>query len=70
MRNLKMTLWYKNKKYVLNTHVPKIDKEIVTPKELVGYNQHVDDTTKVACTMIETMAPTLKSPMRTTHLME
>nr|KAJ0186614.1 hypothetical protein LSAT_V11C900465860 [Lactuca sativa] len=46
MRSLKMTLRYVNNEYVLDTPVPKIDKEIATPEELVEYNQHVDDTTK------------------------
>lgn len=59
LHNLKMMLRYEKKEYVLDTPVPEIDKEFASPKEIVEYNQHVDDATKVTCIMIATMVPKL-----------
>lgn len=61
MCNLKRTLSYENKEYVLNTPNPRIETNIATPEKTVVNNKHIDDTTKVACIMIYTMAPNLKN---------
>lgn len=60
LHNLRMTLRYENKEYVLENPIPEIDKESATPKELDDYNQHVDNATMVACIMIATIAPMLQ----------
>ena len=60
LRNLKMTLRYENKQYVLDNQVPDINKETATPEELAEYTQQTEDTIKFACIMIATMAPELQ----------
>ncbi|KAI3496699.1 hypothetical protein L1887_39071 [Cichorium endivia] len=57
IRNIKMTLRYENKEYVLETELVDIDPDTATPEELASYQKHSDDATKVACIMIATMNP-------------
>lgn len=60
IRNLKMTIRYKNKEYVLDNVTIEIDELITTHEELALHKQHVDDAMKVACIMIATMVPDLQ----------
>ena len=59
MRNLKMTLRYDGKEYVLNKPLVEIDHSTVTPQESASYNKHSNDATKAACIMVATMEPEL-----------
>ena len=61
MRNLKMTLWYEIKEYVLIIPILEIDIEIATQEEITAQNIHIDDATKVSYIMIATMAPNLQN---------
>ncbi|KAI3790954.1 hypothetical protein L2E82_04413 [Cichorium intybus] len=60
IRNIKMTLRFENKKYVLDTELVEVDPDTATPEEVASYQKHVDDATKVACIMIATMNPELQ----------
>lgn len=59
MRNLKVHLQYERKEYVLDKTLIEIDHFTASPEEIVSYNKHSDDATKVSCIMITTMAPEL-----------
>ena len=59
MRNLKMTLRYEGKEYVLEKPLVEIDHSTATPEEIASYNKHSDDATKDACIMVANMAPEL-----------
>ena len=47
-------------KYVLEKQLTEIDDSTITPEEIISYRKHYDDTTKVACIMVATMAPRLQ----------
>lgn len=66
MRNLKMTLRYENKEYVLKKPLVEIHELSATPEQLAAYNKHTDDDTKVACIMVATWHLSYKNSMRTT----
>ena len=55
MRNLKMTLQYEGKEFVLDKLLIEIDESIVALEEQAAYKQHYDDAKKVACIMVTTM---------------
>lgn len=55
MRNIKMTLHFEDKDYVLEKPLDEIDEESATPKHIVAYKKHYNDATKVACIMVATM---------------
>lgn len=59
IRNLKMTIRYEGKEYVLKKPIVELDHSTATPNETVSYNKHSYDVTKVACIMVATMAPEL-----------
>lgn len=59
MRNIKMTLRFEDKEYVLEKELVEIDEDKATPEELASYNKHYGDATKVACIMVATMVPEL-----------
>ncbi|XP_023765203.1 uncharacterized protein LOC111913730 [Lactuca sativa] len=59
MRNLKMTLHYEGKEYILEKILVKINESTATPEEIASFNKHHDDATKVACIMVATMEPKL-----------
>lgn len=60
IRNLKMTIRYEKKFYVLKNPLLKIDETNATPDEIAFYNKHDDNVTKVACIMFATMVPELQ----------
>ncbi|GJU95199.1 hypothetical protein Tco_1319955 [Tanacetum coccineum] len=55
MRNLRFTLRYENKEYVLDEHIPTIDDE--TQEEIEAHQKHYDDANKVSCIMASFMSP-------------
>lgn len=60
MRNLKMTLQYEGKEFVLDKLLIEIDESIVALEEQAAYKQHYDDAKKVACIMVTTMVTELQ----------
>lgn len=53
------TLWYEKKEYVLDNDVTKLSKD-VTEEEVVAYNKHYNEPTKVAYLMLAVMASELQ----------
>ena len=49
---------YENKEYVLDNDVPKL-REDATPDKVTAYTNHYDESTKVVCLMLVTMASSL-----------
>ena len=64
IRTLRITLRYENKEYVLDEDVPVLG-ENPTPEEVNAYNKHYDESTKVACLMLATMASGLQKNFET-----
>ncbi|KAI3680369.1 hypothetical protein L2E82_50354 [Cichorium intybus] len=60
IRNIKMTLRFEHKEYVLETELVEVDPDTATPEEIASYTKHSDHATKVACIMIATMNPELQ----------
>ena len=58
IRTLRFNLRYKNKEYVLDTDVPKL-LEVFIDEDVVSYNKHYDESTKVDCLMLETVSSKL-----------
>ena len=56
MRNLRFTLRYENKEYVLDEQIPKIDDDS-TQEEIEAHRKHYDDANKVSCIMASSMSP-------------
>ena len=59
IRTLRFTLRYENKEYVLDNDIPELGED-ATPDEITAYNKHYDESTKVACLMLATMASGLQ----------
>ena len=59
MRNIKMSLHFGDKEYVLERPLDEIDEEKATPDEMVTYKKHYNDATKVVCIMVAIMTPDL-----------
>ncbi|XP_023758608.1 uncharacterized protein LOC111907046 [Lactuca sativa] len=60
MRNIRMTLRFDDKEYVLEKEMNEIDESKATPEEIVDYKTHCKDATKVSCIMVATMTPELQ----------
>ncbi|KAI3790891.1 hypothetical protein L2E82_04298 [Cichorium intybus] len=60
MRNIKMSLRFEDKEYVLEKELVEVDQETATPEECASFKKHYDDATKVACIMVATMVPELQ----------
>ena len=58
MRNLRITLRYDNREYVLDEQIAVIN-EHSTEEEIAANRKHVEDSTKVSCIMIASMSPEL-----------
>ncbi|GKB89073.1 hypothetical protein Tco_0961345 [Tanacetum coccineum] len=59
MRNLRFTLRYENKEYVLDEQIPTIDDDS-TQEENEAHQKHYDDANKVSCIMASSMSPKLQ----------
>ena len=60
MRNLKMNLRYENKEHVIEKPLVGINESNTTQKEIISFNKHSDDVTKVACIMVATITPEIQ----------
>ncbi|GJS78561.1 retrotransposon protein, putative, ty1-copia subclass [Tanacetum coccineum] len=54
MQNLRFTLRYENKEYVLDEKIPTIDDDS-TQEEIEAHQKHYDDANKVSCIMASSM---------------
>ncbi|GJU16609.1 retrotransposon protein, putative, ty1-copia subclass, partial [Tanacetum coccineum] len=68
IRNLRFTLRYENKEYVLDEHIPTIDDE--TQEEIKAHQKHYDDANKVSCIMASFMSPELQKTFENTWVYE
>ncbi|KAL4567872.1 hypothetical protein LXL04_023468 [Taraxacum kok-saghyz] len=59
MRNLRITLRYDDREYVLDTPIAPID-EFSTEEDIAANHKHVEDSKKVSCIMIAAMSPELQ----------
>ncbi|GJY52151.1 retrotransposon protein, putative, ty1-copia subclass [Tanacetum coccineum] len=69
MRNLRFTLRYENKEYVLDEQIPTIDDDS-TQEEIEAHQKHYDDANKVSCIMASSMSPELQKTFENTWAYE
>ncbi|GKA94470.1 hypothetical protein Tco_0816508, partial [Tanacetum coccineum] len=69
MRNLRFTLRYENKEYVLDEQIPTIDDDS-TQEEIEAYQKHYDDAKKMSCIMASSMSPELQKTFKNTWAYE
>ncbi|GJY81237.1 putative RNA-directed DNA polymerase [Tanacetum coccineum] len=69
MRNLRFTLRYKNKDYVLDEQIPIIDDDL-TQEEIEAHQKHYDDANKVSCIIGSSMSPELQKTFENTWAYE
>ena len=69
MRNLRFTLRYENKEYVLDEQIPIINDDS-TQEEIEAYQKHYDDANKVSCIMESSMSPELQKTFENTWAYE
>nr|GEU32226.1 hypothetical protein [Tanacetum cinerariifolium] len=69
MRNLRFTLRYENKEYVLDEKIPTINDDS-THEEIEAHQKHYDDANKVACIMASFMSPELQKTFENTWAYE
>ncbi|GKE87645.1 hypothetical protein Tco_1565120 [Tanacetum coccineum] len=69
MRNLRFTLRYENKEYVLDEQIPIIDDDL-TQVEIEAHWKHCDDANKVSCIMASSMSPKLQKTFENTWAYE
>ena len=55
IHNLRIALRYEGKEYFISENLPYVDEES-SKEDIVAYNKHDDESTKVACIMLETMS--------------
>ncbi|GKC80964.1 hypothetical protein Tco_1136681 [Tanacetum coccineum] len=65
MRNLRFTLRYENKEYVLDEQIPTINDDS-TQEEIEAHQKHYDDANKVSCIMASFMSPKLQNTFENT----
>ena len=63
MRNLRLTLRYEDKEYVLDEPIPELKNES-TEEEIATYKKHVDDSNKVSCLMVVAMSSELQKSFK------
>ncbi|GJT16399.1 hypothetical protein Tco_0875105 [Tanacetum coccineum] len=63
MRNLRFTLRYENKEYVLDEQIPIIDNDS-TQEEIEAHQKYYDDANKVSCIMATSMSPELQKTFK------
>ena len=64
IRNLRITLRYDNREYVLDDPIAPID-EYSTEEDIAANHKHVEDSNKVSCIMIASMSPNFRRHSRT-----
>ncbi|GKB54192.1 hypothetical protein Tco_0904945 [Tanacetum coccineum] len=69
MRNLRFTLRYENKEYVLDEQIPTIDDDS-TQEEIEAHQKHYDDASKVSCIMASSMSLELQKTFKNTWAYE
>ncbi|GKD43793.1 hypothetical protein Tco_1268438 [Tanacetum coccineum] len=69
MQNLRLTLRYKNKEYVLDEQIPRINNDS-TQEEIEAHQKHYDDANKVSCIMASSMSPELQKTFENTWAYE
>nr|GEV81051.1 hypothetical protein [Tanacetum cinerariifolium] len=69
MRNLRFTLRYENKEYVLDEQIPIIDDDS-TQKEIEAHQKHYDDANKVSCIMTSSLSHELQKTFGNTWAYE
>ncbi|GJT71732.1 retrotransposon protein, putative, ty1-copia subclass [Tanacetum coccineum] len=69
MRNLRFTLRYENKEYVLDEQIPTINDNS-TQDEIEAHQKHYDDANKVSCIMASSMSPELQKTFEFTWAYE
>nr|GEV25555.1 hypothetical protein [Tanacetum cinerariifolium] len=69
IQNLRFTLRYENKEYVLDEQIPTIDDDI-TQEENETHQKHYDDANKVSCIMASSMSPELQKTFKNTWAYE
>nr|GEZ33728.1 hypothetical protein [Tanacetum cinerariifolium] len=65
MRNLRFTLRYENKEYVLDEQITTINDDS-TQEEIQSHQKHYDDAKKVSCIMASSMSPELQKTFKNT----
>ncbi|GJX64761.1 hypothetical protein Tco_0299104 [Tanacetum coccineum] len=65
MRNLRFTLRYENKEYVLDEQIPTINDDS-TQEEIEAHQKYYDDANKVPCIMASSMSPELQKTFENT----
>ncbi|GJU93276.1 putative RNA-directed DNA polymerase [Tanacetum coccineum] len=69
IRNLRFTLRYENKEYVLDEQIPTINDNS-TQEEIEAHQKHYDDANKVSCIMAASMSPELQKTFEFTWAYE
>ncbi|GJY32680.1 hypothetical protein Tco_0417149 [Tanacetum coccineum] len=69
MRNLKFTLRYENKEYVLDEKIPIIDDDS-TQEEIEAHQKQYNDANKVSDIMASSMSPELQKTFKNTWAYE
>nr|GEZ52680.1 hypothetical protein [Tanacetum cinerariifolium] len=69
MRNLRFTLRYENKEYVLDEQIPTINDDS-TQEEIKAHQKHYGDENKVSCIMASSMSPELQKTFENTWAYE
>nr|GEW29462.1 hypothetical protein [Tanacetum cinerariifolium] len=69
IQNLRFTLRYKNKEYVLDEQIPKINDNSIQD-ETEAHPKHYDDANKVSCIMTAFMSPELQKTFEFTWAYE
>ncbi|KAJ9553804.1 hypothetical protein OSB04_017849 [Centaurea solstitialis] len=69
MRNLRFTLRYESKEYVLDEQIPTIH-DGSTQEEIDAHQEHYDDANKVSCIMASSMSPELQKTFENTWAYE
>ncbi|GKB94733.1 hypothetical protein Tco_1340366 [Tanacetum coccineum] len=69
MRNLRFTLRYENKEYVLDEQITTINDDS-TQEEIEAHQKHYDDATKVSCIIVSSMSPELQKSFENTWAYE
>ncbi|GJR79385.1 hypothetical protein Tco_0150170 [Tanacetum coccineum] len=69
MQNLRFTLRYEKKEYVLDEQISTIDDDS-TQEEIEAHQKHYDDANKVSCIMASSMSPKLQKTFENTWAYE
>ncbi|GKF33341.1 hypothetical protein Tco_0106541 [Tanacetum coccineum] len=69
IRNLRFTLRYKNKEYVLDEQILTIDDDL-TQEDIEAHQKHYDDANKVSCIMSSSMSLELQKTFENTWAFE